>query len=348
MFQKIKNREIIEFNKSLSLMLMSKLSILQAIEILYKQTSNVNFKQIISHILKDLKTGLSLSKSFSKHPQLFSEVYIANLKVAEETGKVAEVLSEYNSYMETMQDLRRKLQQASRYPLLVLTVSFAVVGFMVFFLIPTFENLFSSAMVTLPPLTKFIMDISYFVKDNIYFFLFISVFLIVAFNKIRSSEKFKEYFDFLIIKIPYISNLYKKNILARFSLSMSIALNSKVTLVEALKVSKNISSNTIFRSEMEILIKKLIKGESFSSNLSKSSFFDLTFSRLLTVGEESAELEKVFGLISKHYSKDFDYELENITSLVEPLLIIFIGIIVAIILVAMYLPMFELVNNFGI
>ncbi|MDP4196298.1 MAG: type II secretion system F family protein [Bacteroidota bacterium] len=344
----IKKKDLMDFNKTLSLLLLSKLSIVQSLEIIFSKTKNDKFKKVIKGLLNDIKSGSSLSKSFSKYPELFNDIYIANLKVAEETGEVAGVLSVYTAYLETMETIRNKILQAVRYPILVLIVAAVVVCFMVFFLIPMFQGLFFSSKAVLPPLTAFIMDISSFIKDKIVVICLLLSLMVYVFFKIKKTEQFKLFIDHSIIEIPLISKLYNRNLLARFSLCMTILLKSHVTLLEALKISKNISSNKLFKEEIESLIKKLKRGETFSKNISNSKFFDLTFVRMLTVGEESAELEKVFSLIGNYYSKEFDYYLDNLTSLIEPVLILIIGMIVAVILVAMYLPMFEMVNNFGV
>lgn len=348
MFNKISHKEFIEFNKTFSLMLLSKLSLVQALEILSVQMKNEKFKDIIKKSLKDIKSGLSLSKSFSKYPELFSDIYIANLRVGEETGQLDSVISEYSEYMETIQGLKRKVIQAVRYPVLVLFVAAAVISFMVFFLIPTFQTLFTSSKFSLPAITQTIMTVSFLIKDNsavIFIIFLLLILLIYNYKKIESLNYFLEAF---FVKAPLISKIYIKNVIARFSLSLSFLLRSKVPLLEALKISKNTSSNRIFKNEIDVIIKKISKGESFSSIIKKSSFFDITFSQLLIAGEESAQLDKVFSLISSYYQKDFDFFLDNLTSLLEPILILSIGVIVAVILVAMYMPIFEIVNNFGV
>ena len=347
-FGKISNREFIEFNKTFSLMLLSKLSLVQALEIIVLQTKNDKLKDIIKKSLRDVKSGQSLSKSFSKYPELFSEIYLANLRVGEETGQIDVVISEYSEYLENISNLKRKVVQALRYPILVLLVSMGVISFMVFFLIPTFQTLFTSSKFTLPAITEMIMVFSFFAKDNSVIILLIIcsvILLIINYKKIHLLNSIVEK---LLVKSPLISKVYIKNIVARFSLSLAYLLRSKVSLLEALKISKNITQNNLFRSEIDLIIKKLSKGESFSAVVKRSDFFDITFSQLLIAGEESAQLDKVFFLISNYYQKDFDFYLDNLTALLEPMLILFIGIIVAVVLVAMYLPIFEIVNNFGV
>lgn len=348
MFEAITKKEIIDFNKTFSLLLLSRLPVVQSFEVLILQTTNEKFRKLLKSILHDLKTGQTLSKSFSKYPLYFSDVYIANMRVAEETGQIAQVLNEFTAYTESIENLKRKIMQALQYPALVLIVAFAVVNFMVFFLIPSFQNLFSSTKVALPAITLAIIDFSKLVKDNVFILLaFLSVMAIAGFNYFKSPSG-KYYLNLSLVKMPYVSKLYKKNILSRFSFSMALLLRNSVTLTEALKISKNITKNMIFKNDIDFILRKITKGETFSANVNKSVFFDPTFSKLLSAGEETAQLEKVFQLIGEFYEKEFNYQLENITSLVEPFLILFIGFVVAVILVAMYLPMFELINNFGV
>lgn len=349
LIKKISNKEIIEFNRVFSLLLYSKIPIINSIELILKQTKNRHLVEVLKKILTDLKKGNSLSKSFEKFSDIFSDIYVANLRVAEETGNIAEVISEYTDYQEKFSELKQKIANASRYPVFVILVSIGVIFFMLFFLIPSFESLFSSINSQLPPLTEFILAISNLIIENgIVIFIFLLLVLILA-NYLLRNKSFREnVIDKLVIKLPFVSKLYKLNLLARFSLSMSILLRSKVSLVEALKISSKISNNVFFQKEISGISKKLIKGENLTLNVNKSDFFDITFAKLLAAGEESAELDKVFSLTSNYYNKEFDYKLSSITSLIEPILILLVGGIVAVILVAMYLPMFEVVNYLGV
>ncbi|MGD8782588.1 MAG: type II secretion system F family protein [Ignavibacteria bacterium] len=349
MFNRITNKEIIELNRVLSLLLIARIPIISALELIARQTQNSKLKDLLKGIEKNLKAGNSLSKSFSKHPDIFSDIYISNLKIGEETGNIADVLTQYTDYQEKFFLLKKKISQASRYPVFILLVSISVIAFMMFFLIPTFESLFKSVKAKLPPVTEVLLSTSNFFLENSITVLITFMILFVIIRIASRSNYIKINFtDKFIIHLPYISDLFVKNLLARFSLSMSVLLKNGISLLEALKISKNISTNSVFRNEITSLVKKMIRGESMASNIGNSIFFDMTFTRLLAAGEESAELGKVFYLISDYYSKEFDYRLENIMSLAEPILILFIGSIVAVILIAMYLPMFEIINYVGV
>lgn len=349
MLKKISNKELIEFSRVLSLLLYSKIALTQALDILSKQTKNANLKSITRNLLSNIRAGNSISKSFSKYPELFNDVFIANLKVAEETGQIAEVINEYTTYLEKIQALKRKAVQAVRYPIFVLIVAISVVFFMLYYIIPTFETLFLSFKAKLPPITKFLLSISNILVNHNLIILVALAGVILIINQLSKSKSFKEnVFDNLIWRVPLISNIYMNNLLSRFSLSMGVLLKNKVGLLDALKISRNISNNKKFKNEIEIIIKRILKGESMSGNIYGSKFFDLTFSRLLTVGEESAELDKVFIMMSEYYNSEFDYYLDNITSMMEPVLILFVGGMVAFILVGLYLPMFDIINYFGV
>jgi type IV pilus assembly protein PilC len=348
MFKKVSNKEIIEFTRVLSMLLYSKISMVGSLEIIIKQTRNENLNQVSKRILKDIKSGVTISKSFSKYPRLFSDIFIANLKVAEETGQIAEVVGEYSDFQKKMQELKRKILQAIRYPLLVLIVAVGVIFFMLIFIIPTFENLFLSVKAELPDITKLLIGLSSLVVGNsllILILISLGSFLTMIALKTESVQRL---IDKILIETPLISRIYLNNLLAQFSLSMSVLLKNKVPLIESLKISRNITGNQLFREQIDVVLIKTLRGETLSSNINSIKFFDVTFTKLLAVGEESAELDKVFFQLSNYYGSEFDHTLDNFTSLLEPALILFVGGIVAVILVGLYLPMFEIINYFGV
>lgn len=349
MFRKIPQKEIVEFTRVFSLLLYSRVPIIQAFELIVKQSKNTKLKEILQNILKDIKGGSSLSKSFAKYPDNFAEIFIANLKVGEETGELAGVIGEYSLFLQKMQGLKGKILQAIRYPVMVLVVALCVVIFMLVFIIPTFENLFKSVNTELPAITKILMIISTVFVENGVLLAFLFVLTLMLIYSGSKSQTFKRrYIDKLLMTLPILSKMYVTNILAQFSLSMSVLLRSRVGLLESLKISRNVSKNYLFKAQIDQLLKKTTKGESLSSNLKSSNFFDPTFARLLAAGEESAELDKVFSQMSAYYSNEFDHYLDNLTSLLEPALILFVGGIVAVILIGLYLPMFEIINYFGV
>jgi type IV pilus assembly protein PilC len=262
---------------------------------------------------------------------------------------LAEVVREYSRYQEKFIDLKQKIIQAARYPDFVISISFGVIFFMLYYLIPSIETLFFSVNANMPTITKILLAASNFIVMNISFlFMILIITLILIYFLLKTAFVKNKIIDQVLIKSPIISKFYLHNLLARFSLSMGILLKSKVPLEHSLRISRNISDNSIFINEINKIIYSLTKGETISKNLIKSEIFDLTFRKLIATGEESAELDKVFYLISEFYSKEFDNKINSITTLLEPLLILIVGLIVLIVLVAMYLPMFEIINYIGV
>jgi type IV pilus assembly protein PilC len=344
----VSRKDITEFNRMFSLLLLSKISIVDSLELSMKQVRNDSFRSVLNGIIKNVRKGDSLARSFARYPKVFPGLYIANLQVAEETGRLAEVLHAYNEYTEKIQQLYRKLIQASLYPLIVLVVAGCSAGFMLLYLIPSFEGLFGATNVALPAVTASMLSISAFVQEYFPYIAAGAVVLPAAFIYSLKMKSMKKHTDRMVGEIPFIGGLYKENLLARFSLSMSILLDSGVTLVDALKHARSVSGNSVFNDEISLIIKKLNRGDALASTVARSKYFDANYSKLLSAGEESAELGTVFALTGNHYSRQFDHTLDLVTSVIEPVLIISVGVLVAFILVAMYLPLFEIINNFGV
>ncbi len=348
MLNRINKKEIIEFNKVLSLLLLSRLSVVESIEMYIYQTKDEGFRDLLKTILKSLKSGNSLYVSFRKHKQYFDDVFLASLKIAEETGNMSEVLNDYNKYFENMEGLKSKLLQAIRYPILVLVVAAVVVTFMVFYLIPSFEVLFFNSNVELPEITKVIISFSEFVQSNYLAILAIVTLLLLFIFNLKRFPSVKIFMDKFWLKVPLVNRIYKESILSKFTNTMAMLLRSRVNLLEAFKIAKHTTENVFFQKEIDIVIKQLIKGQKVSTKINKSLFFDSNFLRLISLGEDSGNLERIFELLGDYYEKNFNTVINTIISLLEPLLIIIVGLLVGFILIAMYMPMFDLINNFGV
>lgn len=345
--KEVKNRDILEFNKALSLLLYAKIGLVDAMEIILAQIKNEKFKSALKEITRSLKSGASISKSFGKQNTLFPEVFVATLRVAEETGEISSVMIEYTRYNDKIQKVKQKAKSATRYPVFIVGVASITLFFMIWFLIPNFEGIFLSFGKDIPALSKAVFNVSAWIRVNIVYILIGIVLLAILISKYAGSDKLRMFYSRIIPYIPIVSKLYKSNILARFSITMNTLLKNRVTLIDALKVAKTSSKDPSFIKEIETIQKSLVKGVNFAHILKSSKFFDVTFIKLLTAAEGASELDKAFMMTADYYTDEFDNMLETITSFMEPALILFIGVIVGTILIAMYLPMFELLNNFG-
>lgn len=346
--KKIESKEFLEFNRIMSLLLLSKVNLTQAIELYLKRNKNKLFKSILESVLRDLKSGTTLADSFAKHKNHFSEVYISTLRIAEETGNSANVFKEYTTYLQKIENLKNKVKQATRYPIFVLIVSVIVVIFLLVYLVPTFSSLFTSVGEDLPNLTKFIVRISEVFRDNIGFLSICIISGIIGFRMLNKKKKYQIMKDKALLSLPIVSPLMKQIYLARFSSSVHILLCNGLTLLETLKISRKTVNNSIFQSEIDLMIKSILKGKSLSTFKNSHQIFDSTFMKLILVGEESAELKMVFSLLSNYYDEEIDIKVSAVNSLLEPIFILVIGALVAIVLVSMYLPMFEIMNKMSL
>jgi len=349
MNKKISQKELLAFLRVFSLLLSANVLLNDALRIIITQGKNRKLTNVLKALQKDVAKGDSLSGAMAKHTKVFPEILVANVRVAEETGKLAEVLVDFTEYQEKFFELKRRIIQALRYPAIILIITFLVLVFMLFFLIPSFGSVFANMNTEMPELTRFLMDISRFFTDNGFYLSLVFIILIFVFLQLGKSKFIREnYIDIYLLKAPVLGDVFRYNLISRFALSMSTLLKGKVQINDAVIISGEISKNSVFKRELKLLNKKIIKGESFSKNIKNTIIFDQTFLQLVSAGEESAELDNVFNIISEYYTKEFDYRIETLTGLLEPILMIVIGLIVSVVLVAMYMPMFELVNFMGV
>ena len=344
---KIHPQDILEFNKSLSLLLYAKIGFVEAMDIVCSQIRNEQFKNVIKDILRGLKSGASIAKCFGKHPAHFPAVFVSTLQVGEETGEIADVIGEYTRYSEKIQRVKQKALIAIRYPAFIVSVALCTLFFMVWFLIPNFEGVFLSFGKDIPSLSKFVFASAAWIRGNVFFIILVPLVGLFIIKKTVPLEKLRTLYMNVLKRLPIVSKLYKCNILARFSFTMNTLLKNRVTLLESLKIARNSSNDPEFLKEIDTIAKSLVKGQNFSHVLGKSKFFDITFIKLLTAAEGASELDKAFLMTAEFYTDEFDDLLDTVTSFMEPALILFIGGFVGIIVVALYLPMFEMLNNFG-
>ncbi len=343
----VSSRDILEFNKSLSLLLYAKIGFVEAMDIVYSQIRNEKFKAVVRDIILSLKSGSTIAKSFGRHAVHFPPVFVSTLQVGEETGEIADVVGEYTRYSEKIHRVKQKALVAIRYPLFIVSVALCTLFFMVWFLIPNFEGVFLSFGKDIPALSKFVFSSAAWIRSNVLFMVLLPIIIYFGITKIVPAEKLRRIYFSVLKNLPVVARLYKCNILARFSFTMNTLLLNRVTLLESLKIARNSSSDPDFLREIDTITKSLVKGQNFSHVLGKSKFFDITFIKLLTAAEGASELDKAFLMTAEFYTDEFDDLLDTVTSFMEPALILFIGGFVGVIVIALYLPIFEMLNNFG-
>lgn len=325
----------------LLILLTSGVDIKSALEILEEEQKKQKHKEIISSIIEQIKGGKSLSQALESN-KAFTPYEFYSLKIGEQTGRIDEVLKDIASFYSKKIIQKRKLVNSFSYPVLVLVTAVAAVFFMMNFIIPMFQDVFHQFNNELPPLTKKIIGVSDFFSDNVWLLVFTLYTIIQSYFIFRKKEWMQKYSSKLVLKIPVIKNLVKMIFLERFFQSFQLLTSSKIPILTAVSLIKKMISFYPLRTAMEQVEKDITNGGLLFESLKKSQIFDHRTVSLIKVAEEVNQLDVISQKLSKQYSERLEHQLGVISSLLEPLIIIFIGGLVGIILVAMYLPMFKI------
>jgi type IV pilus assembly protein PilC len=302
-----------------------------------KKEDQMIYKSIYASLVK----GLSLSESF-KNTKQFSEYEYYSIQIGEETGNLSEIFKEMQIYFHQKIEQKRKLIGALTYPIVVLMVAFLVVIFMLNVIVPMFVDVFKRFGGELPWLTQQVMNLSNFVNQYILFLVLLLIGIVLAYIKLQSKSWFRQKKDKLLLKIPLFGTLVHKIYLSRFCKTMSLLIKAEIPIVEALTLTSKMI--TFYPLEESVLKLKegILKGKTLSEGMKEDALFTAKIKSLIKVGEEVNQLDIIFEKLASQYEKEVDYNIQLFNSILEPLLIIFLALVIGIILVAMYLPIFKL------
>jgi len=342
MKQKITGRDIVIFTRQFSTMVDAGLPLVQCLDILGRQSDNKTFGEIITNVKTNIETGSDLSASLRKHPKTFDNLY-CNLVEAGEVGGILDIiLKRLADYIEKSESLKKKVKSAMVYPGVIVMVAVSVVAFLMIFVIPAFAELFAGGGAELPGPTQIVMTLSDFFRTK-WYFLFGGVaagfFLI---KKIYSTERGRFEIDRLLLKLPVIGMLIQKVSVAKFTRTLGTLISSGVPLIEGLEICARTSGNKIVERAVFNTIEAIKGGESIATPLSRESIFPPMVIQMIDVGENSGSLDIMCHKIADFYDEEVDNAVSALTSLLEPMLMVFLGIVVGFIVVAMYLPIFKL------
>ena len=339
MQSRVSDSELARFCGQLTSFLKSGLSLSRGLIILSKHYNN-KFNAIIVEIVIKLENGISFSAALSSYGNLFPEVMVNLVKVGEEGGILEEMLEKTTIYFEEKITLKKTTQKALTYPLVVLSVSFAAFLFLLFFIIPSFSQLFSEMGIALPLLTQIVLSIGNLVSN--YWYLIIMLSGLGVYQALRFSKSKK--FDNFVIKLPLIGRIVKNIVISRSFRTMGSLLRGGVPILPALAAATNSCGNSVFKSAFQDLSAEIEKGEKVSQVMGKYSIFPATALQMLAVGEETGSLDTMFLQIAVYYEKETEYSMQNLTTLLEPAATLVVGAVVAVVILAMFMPMMAMVS----
>jgi len=341
----VKTSDITNFARQFSTMIGAGVPIVQCLEILSAQTENKNFSNILKQITRDVQSGMTLADAMSKNRDVFGDLFVHMVEAGEVGGILESVLLRLASYMEKAMELRRKVKGAMVYPLAIFAISIVGVIVLLVFVIPVFAKMFADFGGQLPAPTRFVIALSHFIRGKFIYLTFGTIALIYLFRRFAKSSSGRAILDRLILKLPVIGDLQRKTAIARFSRTLGTLLSSGVSILEAFNVTAKAAGNVVLEKAISDMARNIASGKSISDPMRETKVFPPMVIQMVSVGEESGTLPEMLEKIADFYDQEVNAATEVLVSLMEPVVIVFLAVFMGGILIAMYMPIFDLIQQ---
>jgi type IV pilus assembly protein PilC len=340
--KRVKLDDIVIFSRQLATMVDSGIPLVQAMDILCDQIEKQNFKSIIAAIRDDIEVGSSFSDALLKHPSVFSPLYINMVKAGESSGALDDILDRLASYLEKSSVLQRKVKSSLIYPAVVVTMAVLITLVMLLKVIPTFKGIFEMLGGTLPLPTRILILVSDTLRQMFLYVLGVFAVIVFALRRYIATPQGKAVFDKMILKPPIFGPLLRKVAVAKFTRTLATLVKSGVPILVSLDIVGRTAGNAVIENALKEVRTSIKEGENIADPLAKSGVFPPMVVRMIHVGEQTGELEKMLAKIADFYDDQVDAAVSGLTSLIEPLIIAFLGIVIGGIVIAMFLPVFKM------
>lgn len=343
---KVSQQALTVFSRQFATMINAGLSLVRALDILAEQTEDRILKQAIMDIKKEVEGGKALSAALAKHRNVFSDLYISMVKAGEIGGMLDEVLERLANFMEKDFQLKKKVQSAMTYPAIILFLAIGIVIFLVTYILPTFVNLFKEMEVQLPFITQILITVVEGLRriEVVVTLLVLLIVGIIGLNFYYQTSAGKRTIDLILLNIPIFGILNKKVAISRFSRTLGTLLSSGVSLLASLEIVSQVAGNAVISNAIDGVRSKLREGENLSGPLSETGIFPPMVTQMIAVGEETGNLDTMLNKIADFYDTEVEYTLSSLTSLLEPIMIVGMGGIVGFIVLAVFLPLYQLIT----
>lgn len=342
--KKIKQKDLTVFARQFATMINSGVSITRALAILADQTENPTLAEVIKQLRKDVETGLSLSEALAKQRKVFPPIFINMVRAGEAGGVLDETLLRLAEHFEKDAAIKSRVKSALTYPVAVLIFSLLIAIAMIVFVVPTFMNMFESLGGNLPAATMMLVRLSNFMRSKWYLIIGSILLLVYGYRAVNKTEKGKYFFDSVKLRLPVFGGLIKKMAISKFARTFSTLVASGVPILQALDIVADTAGNEVVARALREARASIKEGETISRPLSKFTVFPPMVVQMIAVGEETGALDTMLKKIADFYDEEVTAMVDSLTSLLEPLLMIFLGIIIGGIVIALYLPMFSIIS----
>jgi type IV pilus assembly protein PilC len=341
---KVSLSDKIDFARSLAVLTNAHIPLADSLRTIRQQTGNTYAKNIVRDLHSDIQQGISLAGAMKKHPDMFDNFFINMVKIGESAGILGNVLERLAQNLERLHQIKKNLQSAMMYPAIVSIVAILALLFLLTVIVPTFAKMYENFGSELPYLTSIILDVSNFIQSNISYILIGIVIFIIGLKWLIQNEKFLHWRDQVLLKIPVLGTFITKSLTAQYCQILGTLLSNGITLVDSLILLKNTFSNRIFKDATGDFQQAVQQGYKLSDQMRESELFPVMVIQMISVGEESGSLDEMLDHIAKIYAEDVETEIDGLSSILEPILIVVIGIILGAVIIALYMPIFQLMN----
>ncbi len=339
---RVKQKHVVTFTRQLATLIDAGLPILRSLFILSEQVESVVFKEKIKQISKNIEGGSSLSEALAKHPKIFDNLYVNMVRAGEIGGVLEAVLNKIAYFLEKRQALKGKVKSAMMYPLVVSILAILIVGFILWKIMPKFVDIFEQLGAELPALTLSLVRASEILREKTGWVLLGAVIIFILFKKINGTREGKHFFDRVQLKLPVLGELVRKVAIARFAGTLATLVTSGVPILQALDIVRDTSGNEVVARAMDKVYQSVKDGESIHEPLAECPVFPPLVVHMVAVGEETGAIDQMLNKVAEAYEREVDDTVAALTSILEPLLIVFLGVIVGTIVIALYLPLFSI------
>jgi len=343
-FRRIKTKDIVMFNIQLANMLNAGLSIISSLDTLQKQSENKRLSDIIGRVSRSVETGESFSQALAKHPRVFPNLLVSMVKAAEASGGLDKVLNRYAEFAEAQADLQQKIKEALYYPVILIVAAAGVIVFIATVLIPKFVEIFTRAGISLPLPTIILYGMGTAIRQFWYVIILSGVLIVLGLRRYVRTKTGRFRFDKVSLKLPILGPIVRKSCISRFARTLATLVGSGVPILESLDIVSDVVNNQVLGRVIGQMRQSVEKGERLAESLKVSEEFPPDIIQMISVGEESGNLERMLNKISDFYDRATGYSIKKLVASLEPILLLGMGAVVAFTMASMLLPMFNMVK----
>jgi len=343
--KRVKKVHISRFTRQFATMIGAGLPMVQCLEILASQSDSSEFRKIIDQVRDNVQSGTTLSEALSRHKKVYDDLYVNMVEAGEIGGALDTILIRLAHYREKADALARKVKGALVYPAVVVSVATLVTFIMLRFIVPVFAKMFRGVGAELPAPTQIILGVSQFLQDYMWIFVGVFVMGIVAFRYYYKTEAGQLNVDKWLLKIPLIGIVLRKSAVAKFTRTLGTLLSSGVSILDALEITSKTAGNKVIQKAIQRSVVSIAEGDTITAPLKETGVFPPMVTQMIAVGEKTGGLDDMLNKIAEFYEEEVDAAVAALTSLIEPIIIVLMGIVIGFILVSMYLPMFDIIGK---